>query len=622
MSAARWVSKKNKWLRAGVCAGCVLAFAGAAVAQTQDGRSTQTTSPKVSPKIGVQKAAQIAGAQVGRVVVPDLTNKTCAEARQYLISLETSLQVQCNGESQAAPRVSRQNPAPKAVVARGSVVQAYFDPPPQTSGPTVTSVIVPDVRQMTCADAQQYMISHELALRVRCYQDSNSQPYIARQNPGPNTTVKRWTTVLAYFDLKPAPPINTGEDYGKPVSKQIQVPDLNNLTCASARSLLVTHHLRLRVQCNGEGQWSPYISRQAPFAGTFVNPGTQIQAYFDMLPVQVPSLHGLTEDEARGVLAEHNLALGSVSTLKQADGTPGRVGPQKPNEGASVAAGTVVSIGINPDRLTIRPARANLKAGQQLVVEAILEPNRPGAIYEFFWNDPHDASGSTRTVAARAAHVYKAPGNYSVYAVATDPATGAGMRSNSEAVEIMALPPPTPKIAEKKPQPLTVALTTDPKDPGAGKPVTLRAVLSRAEPGAQFTYWFGDGQGVPATSDSISHVYASGGRTYVASVSVMVNGKEVAKASRDVRVPTPIPTPWWYGVGLAVAGAAAVVVRVHFRNKKINKVRQQLSIVPVPAPPEIEQQSRAMLTPAAVRISVEIPAGEYEMVSGAKAGGR
>ena len=614
MSAARWISDKSKWLRAGVWAGCVLAFASAAVAQTQDRRSTQMTSPKVSPKIGVQKAvtaAQIAGAQVPQVAVPDLTNKTCAEARQYLISEETSLQVQCNGESQAAPRVSRQNPAPKAVVARGSVVQAYFDPPRQTSGPTVTSVIVPDVRRMTCADAQQYMISHELALQVRCYQDSNSQDYIARQNPGPNATVKRGTTVHAYFDRKPALPSNTGENYGKPVSKQIQVPDLKNLTCASARSLLVTHHLRLRVQCNGEGQWSPYISRQAPVAGTFVNPGTQIHAYFDMLRVQVPSLHGLTEDDARGVLAEHNLVLGSVSTLKQADGTPGRVGPQKPNEGASVAAGMAVSIGINPDRLTIRPAHANLKAGQQLVVEAILEPNRPGAIYEFFWNDPHDASGSTRTVAARAAHVYKAPGKYSIYAVATDPATGAGMRSNSEAVEIVALP-----------QPLTVTLTMDPKDPEAGKPVTLRAVLSRAEPGAQFTYWFGDGQGVPATSDSTSHVYVNGDRTYVASVSVMVNGKEVANDSRDVRVrPDTTPTPWWYGVGLAVAGTAAVVLRVHFRNKKINKVRQQLSIVPVPAPPEIEQQSRAMVTPAPVRISVEIPAVEYEMVSGAKAGG-
>ncbi len=93
MSAARWISDKSKWLRAGVWAGCVLAFAGAAVAQTQDRRSTQMTSPKVSPKIGVQKAvtaAQIAGAQVPQVAVPDLTNKTCAEARQYLISEETS----------------------------------------------------------------------------------------------------------------------------------------------------------------------------------------------------------------------------------------------------------------------------------------------------------------------------------------------------------------------------------------------------------------------------------------------------------------------------------------------------------------------------------------------------
>jgi PASTA domain/PKD domain len=591
MSSARNIY----WARTTARLACVLFFATMVASQTANTPVPRTAQIPATRKINPTNLAQV---QIPPIAVPELIKMTCDEAQRHLTSQKIPLRLQCNGESQSAPRISRQDPVPKTTVQRGSVVQAYFDPvqqrpkfPLQRIDPEklagVLLVEVPDLTKRTCTDAEQYLGSNNIPLRVQCHADSNSQQFISRQEPLPKTNVKRGSVINAYFD--------------------------------------------------------PAETR-----------------------VQVPLLQGLTPDDARGVLAQQNLELGSVSIVKQT-GDPGRIGPQKPREGSWARPGTKVSVWVYPDRLTITPSTASLKAGERLEVEAALEPHRPGTVYEFFWNDPNDAAGKTQTAAARAGHEYRAPGRYRVYAVTTNPFTGDRVQSNLEAVEVVPVPPPPPTIdgdpqsrpktgveqtsttsgvgettspktpanepakSRKEPQSsvrpqqtITVVLRFNPQKPKVGQPVRFHAEVNPPLPGAQFTYWFGDGQAVRAAGDSVLHKYDGGG-LYTATVTASVKGREIPSPPQFLQVlsvPPPVVPPTYYAVGVAFVAALGATARIWRRNSKVKKMRQRLVITSHQGTSRFTELRRAGVTPPTVAISLHVPDGVYEVASRTKAGGR
>ena len=90
------------------------------------------------------------------------------------------------------------------------------------------------------------------------------------------------------------------------------------------------------------------VTSQSPAAGTWVRPGRSISIGVHNPPasVEVPSLAGLTEEQATRTLRETNLVLGEVS-YEFSDNPSGRVLSQQPGRGVTVTSGSSVSLVIS-----------------------------------------------------------------------------------------------------------------------------------------------------------------------------------------------------------------------------------------------------------------------------------
>ena len=80
------------------------------------------------------------------------------------------------------------------------------------------------------------------------------------------------------------------------------------------------------------------------------------QAFYPGAPpaeVQVPSVRGLTEAEARQKLTDAKLVVGVVRTIQESDKPVGQVTEQHPTEGESVPVGTNVQLTINLGKETV-----------------------------------------------------------------------------------------------------------------------------------------------------------------------------------------------------------------------------------------------------------------------------
>ncbi len=80
------------------------------------------------------------------------------------------------------------------------------------------------------------------------------------------------------------------------------------------------------------------------------------QAFYPGAPpaeVQVPSVRGLTEAEARQKLTDAKLVVGRVRTIREPDKPVGQVTEQHPTEGESVPVGTKVQLTINLGKETV-----------------------------------------------------------------------------------------------------------------------------------------------------------------------------------------------------------------------------------------------------------------------------
>jgi len=80
------------------------------------------------------------------------------------------------------------------------------------------------------------------------------------------------------------------------------------------------------------------------------------QAFYPGAPpaeVQVPSVRGLTEAEARQKLTDAKLVVGRVTTIREPDKPVGQVSEQHPTEGESVPVGTKVQLTVNLGKETV-----------------------------------------------------------------------------------------------------------------------------------------------------------------------------------------------------------------------------------------------------------------------------
>ncbi len=164
--------------------------------------------------------------------------------------------------------------------------------------------------------------------------DPAGETYQGGQTAGP-VAANVLSEVLPYLGInKNGETITTGQ------TSKLTVPNVSSKTINSAKEVLQTYGFE--VEINGEGDAnSQVVLDQMPKPGATLEKGSTVYLYSEendsRLSVKVPSVIGLTMDEARATLKENNLNI-------KIEGEAGTVISQEPAENKSVEKGTVVDV--------------------------------------------------------------------------------------------------------------------------------------------------------------------------------------------------------------------------------------------------------------------------------------
>jgi beta-lactam-binding protein with PASTA domain len=131
--------------------------------------------------------------------------------------------------------------------------------------------------------------------------------------------------------------------------QRIPVPDVAGYDAETARSLIEGAGLRVeRIESTQAPTPQNVAVNTRPPAGTTLNPGTEIVLVVSVgaATIRVPTLTGLSVDEARLALETAGLALGTTFPQTTTAAAPGEVFYQDPPAGTLSAPGTVVNVRI------------------------------------------------------------------------------------------------------------------------------------------------------------------------------------------------------------------------------------------------------------------------------------
>ena len=208
------------------------------------------------------------------------------------------------------------------------------------------SKTVPDFAGLTITEAQEraaskgYKISEEVEYTVS---DNIAEDRVALQWPAAGAEALRAEPVKLVVSL--------GASGGA-----IQVPDIESMNIDDAIAAVAELGLKYRlVDENNDKIEQGNVIRQSPAAGTHLNPDDYVTIHYSMGvgdksvsagTTTVPSVLGMTIEEAEAVISEAGLSLGSVSNraFSRPEGT---IINQSPASGTQVNSGAPISIVIS-----------------------------------------------------------------------------------------------------------------------------------------------------------------------------------------------------------------------------------------------------------------------------------
>ena len=269
----------------------------------------------------------------GKVVVPDVTGKTQAEAVKELEDAGLEVKVTEADEKQAGDAdegtVVEQNPPAGTEVGEGDEEEIVVVPPK-------TLVQVPDVRKQNQADATKALQDAGLVVSVtREFSNTVDKGLVISQSPTAGQKVPPGTTVGIA--------ISEG-----PQVKNVDVPDVVGLKKADAENALKDAGLKVVVaESPSDDVAKGLVSAQLPAAGESVAPGTSIGIVVSTGPaaspdeVSVPDVVGVTLAEAQQTVSD--AGLDAVPVPATGTGKPANeVVAQSPDSGTKVQKGSDV----------------------------------------------------------------------------------------------------------------------------------------------------------------------------------------------------------------------------------------------------------------------------------------
>ena len=281
------------------------------------------------------------------VTVPSVMGMSLEEAAMTLNQNRLRYRVVDFVTSEAPPgQIWAQSPSSGAKVPAFTVITLRV-----TKQPSVAYVTVPNVTGKNIDDAIDTLSSVGLTVTTRELQTAQYPPgQVVEQNPAAGTQMAKGSSVLLV--VAKAPPTTTTS-----TQALISVPSVIGYSEKAARTALAEVGLGCSVIYVSTSLVSitPWtIHDQDPDAGTKVVKGTIVKVFIrktvltttsTALTVKVPSLYGLTEGEAKDLLAAHGLS--AVVVYVSASEPLGTVVSQSPEAGTYVAPGSRVTIRIS-----------------------------------------------------------------------------------------------------------------------------------------------------------------------------------------------------------------------------------------------------------------------------------
>ncbi|MEX0667202.1 MAG: PASTA domain-containing protein, partial [Acidimicrobiia bacterium] len=158
-----------------------------------------------------------------------------------------------------------------------------------------------------------------------------------------------------------------------PETELIEVPNVVNMTEAEAAEVLRAAGFRVELRPEASEEVPEgIVIRTSPSAGTELRQNEPVLVYVSAgtEPVLVPSVIGMSQEEAEAAIVEAGLAVGTVTTRPDTEAPAGEVIEQAPLSGVELPPGTAIDLVVSegPEEFEL-PDLANLEdndAFQQL----------------------------------------------------------------------------------------------------------------------------------------------------------------------------------------------------------------------------------------------------------------
>lgn len=211
-------------------------------------------------------------------------------------------------------------------------------------GPDGVVITVPDVRRLDAAQARRQLVRAELTVE---FADSLPNPLVpagavVAQSPLPGQEVGPGSRIRLI--------LSSGRE-------RRTIPEVATLTREQAVKLLEASGLRVVPQEVRHARAAGRVVGTQPAAGTTVAVPAAVRLLISAGPpmVEVPSLAGLFEGEARAALEAAGLRMGEVERVFHLRDAEGAVLGQIPSPGDSTRLGSAVSLRVVTHQLPGRP---------------------------------------------------------------------------------------------------------------------------------------------------------------------------------------------------------------------------------------------------------------------------
>ncbi|MFF4832421.1 Stk1 family PASTA domain-containing Ser/Thr kinase [Streptomyces sp. NPDC001315] len=266
------------------------------------------------------------GAGNDTVPVPQFVDQTLTDAQKLAENSELKLATTDKPcENQPKGSVCSQDPVAKTVVDKGSTINVVVSTgAPKVAVPSVVGQSLDDAKTTLEGDKYQFSVKTEEKV------SSESAGTVLEQNPELGAEVEKGSTITLTIAK---------------AEEKSTVPDVSNQTCDAAKAQMTANNLTgncTEVETDDPNLVNKVIST-TPQQGQQVDKGSTVQIQIGKArsQVQVPNIQGRTVKEARQMLQQVGLQVGTVTGSQDEKAI---VFSSDPGQGSTVNSGTSVNL--------------------------------------------------------------------------------------------------------------------------------------------------------------------------------------------------------------------------------------------------------------------------------------